>query len=1062
MLANDTDPESDPLTAVLASSPSHGTLTLDSDGSFTYQPNANYHGADSFTYKANDGELDSEAATVSITINSVNDAPTAADDNYSGTEDTLLEVAAPGVLENDTDVDGDPLSASVDDNATNGTLILNADGSFSYTPAENYCGEDSFTYEVADGSGGTASATVTLSIACVNDTPVATDDSLTTDEDIPNTVSVLDNDSDADNDTLGVSVTTGPAHGQAVVNPDGTVTYTPNPNYFGTDSFDYTIDDGYGGTATASVSVTVNPVNDAPTATADNALVTVDEGGTAGNTGTFADIDSTSLALSASTGSVTDNGSGTWSWSLGTGDGNGAVQQVTITVEDDGAAQGTVTFDLVVNNVAPTAQDGNETTDEDTPMQLTLSATDPGSDLDAAGYAVVSGPSHGTLSGSGGTLTYTPNKDYFGPDALTFTAKDLDGATSNEATFNLTINPVNDAPVASGESYDATEDVVLNVDAPGVLGNDSDVEGDTLTAVPGANPSHGSLTLNGSGSFAYTPAENYCGDDSFSYTAFDGELSSEAVTVNLTVACVNDVPTLNVANASVSVDEGSAASNTGNFDDPDLPYGDSVSLSASTGSVVDNGDGTWTWTPDTTADDHGPETVTITATDNATATATSSFTFTVNNVAPTVDAGPNATIDEGGTFAGSGSFTDPGADTWTATVDYGDGSQALTLDGKTFALSHLYPQDGSYTVTVTVSDDDGGTHSDSLDVTVNNVAPTVTFTPSNGTVDEGGQLSFDISASDPADTLSLNSASCGSNATVDAQSFDSSTNTGSLTCTFHDGPSTETVSVTIADDDTSTTESASVTVTNVAPTITELSVTPELVSLDNPDYGETALNLSFTDPAESYDSYTADVNWGDGTSSLGQTVYGNSSNSLPHTYGAAGVYTVSVTVEDDDGGSANQTYSQYVVVYDPDGGFVTGGGWIDSPGQACKDTDICVDATGKANFGFVSKYKKGATVPTGNTVFQFKAGDLDFRSDTQEWLVVNQGGTNAQFKGSGTINGQNDTNGNPYKFIIWAGDDNPDTFRIRIWSEEGGGEYDVYDNGFEQTIGGGSIVIHTR
>jgi len=114
--------------------------------------------------------------------------------------------------------------------------------------------------------------------------------------------------------------------------------------------------------------------------------------------------------------------------------------------------------------------------------------------------------------------------------------------------------------------------------------------------------------------------------------------------------------------------------------------------------------------------------------------------------------------------------------------------------------------------------------------------------------------------------------------------------------------------------------------------------------------------------------------------------------------------------------------------------------------------------TGKASFGFVSKYKKGASVPTGNTEFQFKAGDLNFHSDVYQWLVVNQGGANAQFKGSGTINGEGD-----YKFMLWAGDGDPDTFRIKIWEEMGdGGETVVYDNGFGQAIEGGNIVIHGR
>ncbi len=116
--------------------------------------------------------------------------------------------------------------------------------------------------------------------------------------------------------------------------------------------------------------------------------------------------------------------------------------------------------------------------------------------------------------------------------------------------------------------------------------------------------------------------------------------------------------------------------------------------------------------------------------------------------------------------------------------------------------------------------------------------------------------------------------------------------------------------------------------------------------------------------------------------------------------------------------------------------------------------------TGKATFGFVSKYQKGATVPTGNTEFRFQAGGFNFHSDTYDWLVVNQGGDNAQFKGSGTVNGALDSNGNAYKFMLWAGDGSPDTFRIQIWWEDSAGTHIVYDNGFNPAIGGGSIVVH--
>jgi hypothetical protein len=166
-----------------------------------------------------------------------------------------------------------------------------------------------------------------------------------------------------------------------------------------------------------------------------------------------------------------------------------------------------------------------------------------------------------------------------------------------------------------------------------------------------------------------------------------------------------------------------------------------------------------------------------------------------------------------------------------------------------------------------------------------------------------------------------------------------------------------------------------------------------------------------------------------------------------------GVYEVVVEATDRAGNTATSE-PRLLVIYDPEGGFVTGGGWIYSDlGAYVPDPTL----EGKANFGFVSKYKKGATEPTGRTEFQFHVADLNFHSSSYDWLVVT-GSDYARFKGTGTINGMGD-----YKFMIWAGDSEPDTFRIKIWEEnEDDSETVIYDNGFDQAIGGGSVVIHTR
>jgi PKD repeat protein len=208
----------------------------------------------------------------------------------------------------------------------------------------------------------------------------------------------------------------------------------------------------------------------------------------------------------------------------------------------------------------------------------------------------------------------------------------------------------------------------------------------------------------------------------------------------------------------------------------------------------------------------------------------------------------------------------------------------------------------------------------------------------------------------------------------------------------------------------------------------------------------------FTDPGFS-SGHTATWSWGDNnTTSLSGI---SSPFSAGHVYATAGLYTVSLVLTSPSGLSAEVIY-EFVVVYDPSGGFVTGGGWIDSPSGAYVDDS---SLTGQATFGFVSKFTRGRTTPTGNTQFKFKAASFDFSSDHYDWLVV-AGADNAIFSGSGTINGQLDASSKPYKFTVWAQDD-PDTFRIRIWWEgDDAVEHVIYDNGFDQEIGGGSIVVH--
>lgn len=225
----------------------------------------------------------------------------------------------------------------------------------------------------------------------------------------------------------------------------------------------------------------------------------------------------------------------------------------------------------------------------------------------------------------------------------------------------------------------------------------------------------------------------------------------------------------------------------------------------------------------------------------------------------------------------------------------------------------------------------------------------------------------------------------------------------------------------------------------------EDTVPPEIITaIVEPQVVEVGQTVNYDAVVADECGFTIEWDFGDGSPS-------STENPTTHTYDSADIYTVTLTATDCSDEIATEEF--FVVVYDPSTGFVTGGGWIWSPAGALTDNP---DLEGKANFGFVSKYKKGATEPTGQTEFVFQADNLNFHSSSYDWLVVT-GSDYARFKGTGTINGSGE-----YKFMLWAGDDDPDTFRIKIWWEEGEIENVVYDNGMDQAIGGGSIKIHTN
>ena len=262
ILSNDSDLDGDALSVELVQNVAHGVLALNPDGTFSYTPTANYIGTDSFTYRVTDGSAWSNVATVALTVRNRPDPTTAIADEYSLDEDVPLNIAATqGVLANDQDLDGIPVGATVVDQPAHGTLALQPDGSFLYTPTKNYHGSDQFTYKVVDEAGVSNVAVVSLTVHPVNDAPSAVNDAYATSQvGVVQTSAlrgVLANDTDPEGDALTAALVDGPAHGTLTLNADGSFLYTPAAGFIGHDKFTYRAGDGLLQSSVATVTLTV-------------------------------------------------------------------------------------------------------------------------------------------------------------------------------------------------------------------------------------------------------------------------------------------------------------------------------------------------------------------------------------------------------------------------------------------------------------------------------------------------------------------------------------------------------------------------------------------------------------------------------------------------------------------------------------------------------------------------------------------------------------------------------------------------------------------------------------
>ncbi|MCF8428181.1 MAG: tandem-95 repeat protein, partial [Bacteroidia bacterium] len=749
----------------------HGTVTMNPDGSYTYTPDANYNGTDVFTYQVCDVTPDCSTATVTITINSVNDVPVAVNDLNTTNEDTPVN----GTAQTNDTPSGDGGNVwtlvGVNGGAAHGTVTMNTDGSYTYTPDANYNGTDVFTYQVCDVTPDCSTATVTITINSVNDVPVAVNDVNTTNEDTPVNGTAQTNDTpsgDGGNVWTLVGVNGGAAHGTVTMNPDGSYTYTPDANYNGTDVFTYQVCDVTPDCSTATVTITIDPINDVPVAVNDVNTTTEDTpvngtaqtndtpSGDGGNVWTLVGVNG-----GAAHGNVTMNPDGSYTY---TPDANyNGTDVFTYQVCDVTPDCSTATVTITINSVndVPVAVNDVNTTNEDTPVNGTAQTNDTPSGDGGNVWTLVGvngGAAHGTVSmNPDGSYTYTPDANYNGTDVFTYQVCDVTPDCST-ATVTITIDPINDVPVAVNDVNTTNEDTPVN----GTAQTNDTPSGDggnvwTLVGVNGG-AAHGTVTMNTDGSYTYTPDANYNGTDVFTYQVCDAITPIQdcsTATVTITIDPINDVPVavndVNTTNEDTPVN-GTAQTN-------DTPSGDGgnvwslvgVDGGATHGTVSMNPDGSYTYTPD--ANYNGTDVFTYQVCDAITPIqdcSTATVTITINSVndVPVAVNDVNTTNEDtpvNGTAQTNDTPSGDGGNVWTLVGVNGgaahgtvtmntDGSYTYTPDANyngtdvfTYQVCDVTPDCSTATVTITINS------VNDVPVAVNDVNTTNEDTPVNGT-----------------------------------------------------------------------------------------------------------------------------------------------------------------------------------------------------------------------------------------------------------------------------------------------------------------------------------------
>jgi len=673
LLANDTDAEGDPLELVSIGDPSSGTITANGDGTYTFTPAAGFVGTAVLTYLVTDNQSPNGPTEGTLRINVSdpdNTAPVAVADAVTIDEDGTAVI---DVLANDSDGDGDPLTIALIGDAGNGTVVLDDGGTpgdptddvIVYTPDADFFGEDTFTYTIDDGRGLTSTASVTVTVDPQNDAPVGAADHFAAVFNTPLVIVVADllgNDTDADGDPLSLGSFTQPANGTLVDNGDGTLTYTPDPGYHGTDGFTYVASDGTANSA--PVAVAIDTGYPGSFVSDDFVASTLDErwyqeGGSGATLAQGTDASDSYLEIIVPAGSydLYRNDKSAPRVLQAASDEDFAFEARFLTeptepigvqglyVEAD--ADTWVRFDVYYNSNS---------------LRMFIGLTDGGATTIALNTPIDAGEAtHLKIDREGDVFTFLYSSD----------GETWQVAATRTFDMEVTAAGVWAGNVNSGAGYTAKVDYVFNSDVPieseddapaspvavddvyavdtgvspsltialaDLLANDSDPNSDPIAVTGVGTPDAGSLVDNGDGTVTYTAAGGFTGVDRVTYTVGDGTGTPDG-TGTILIGVDNSAPTAVADVFDLNEDGSLVVDLVANDGDPD---GDAITVTAvgtpQNGTLVDNGDGTWTYVP--FADFFGTDSVTYTITDGIlTSTATATF-----NVAPMPDA-PVAVAD---------------------------------------------------------------------------------------------------------------------------------------------------------------------------------------------------------------------------------------------------------------------------------------------------------------------------------------------------------------------------------------------------------------------------------